>query len=142
MLLSLYIVYLLFGGFVFMLIESPEDDTRLQETSDLKQLIYGKIYVGFSFLYNHIANFSIFAEKLITCDDSKINNSLNDREELWIQIADKISQPHLILNGSETPKKWTIYNSFFVAVTVASTIGKNNFAQKRKICESHNVDIR
>lgn len=48
---------------------------------------------------------------------------LAGRAEMWAHIAGQINQPGLIHNGSIPSKKWTLYNSFFVAVTVASTIG-------------------
>ena len=42
-LLMLFIIYLLVGGVVFMQIESPEEELRLKELMDLKQVIYGKL---------------------------------------------------------------------------------------------------
>lgn len=58
------------------------------------------------------------------CETNGTNEiDLVGREEVWIQIAEQINQPTLINNHSVPPKKWTLYNSFFVAVTVASTIG-------------------
>ncbi|XP_059350433.1 uncharacterized protein LOC130685524 isoform X2 [Daphnia carinata] len=91
-----------------MLIESPEEEDRLQELSSLKNVIH---------------------EKLIACDGNVINPvHLAGREEMWAHIAEQINQPGLIHNGSLPPKKWTLYNSFFVAVTVASTIGYGHLA--------------
>lgn len=65
-----------------------------------------------------------YADKLIACDKNTTSIDLSKREEVWIQIAEQINQPALINHRSVPPKKWTLYNSFFVAVTVASTIGK------------------
>ncbi|KAI9562265.1 hypothetical protein GHT06_013230 [Daphnia sinensis] len=45
-LLIFFKVYLLFGGVVFMLIESPEEEVRLQELNGLKTVIHG---------YGHLA---------------------------------------------------------------------------------------
>ncbi len=73
--------------------------------------------------------FCFYADKLITCDKNTTSIDLSKREDVWIKIAEQINQPALINNRSVPPKKWTLYNSFFVAVTVASTIGK-------KICSS------
>lgn len=60
-------------------------------------------------------------------------NGTNDdeterREAAWIRIAEALNQPHLLRNNTLPEKKWTLFNSFFVAVTVASTIGKPSSA--------------
>lgn len=107
-LLFFFIAYLLFGGVVFMLIESPDEEVRLQELNSLKNMIQ---------------------DKLIACEGNVINPvDLAGRAEMWAHIAEQINQPGLIHNGSIPSKKWTLYNSFFVAVTVASTIGYGHLA--------------
>ena len=46
------------------------------------------------------------------------------REDTWAKVAHWIEQPELIRNATHPAKVWTFYNSFFVAVTAASTIGQ------------------
>jgi len=67
------------------------------------------------------------ADELISCDENQTVADFQRRETHWIEIANIINQPLLIKNGT-TPKKWTLYNSFFVAMTVASTIGYGHMA--------------
>lgn len=40
-LLALFSLYLLFGGVIFMVIESPGEQLRLQELDALRNIIYG-----------------------------------------------------------------------------------------------------
>lgn len=47
-LLFFFIAYLLFGGVVFMLIESPDEEVRLQELNSLKNMIQGRYLFQFS----------------------------------------------------------------------------------------------
>lgn len=60
-----------------------------------------------------------YLDELIASD--AVNQT--EREEIWIRIAEMINQPTLIRNGSLPNKKWSVYNSFFVAVTAVTTIG-------------------
>lgn len=65
-------------------------------------------------------------DELITCGANQSTEDAKRREMHWIEIATIIDQPLLIKNGTAV-KKWTLYNSFFVAMTVASTIGMPHF---------------
>ena len=129
-LLGLFLFYLLFGGVVFMLIEAPEEELRLKELKSIKDVIYGLLQLWYIFIRLLIiaSNFIVWLfalnlDKLITCNKNATHVDLKEREGLWIQIAEQINQPALTNSHSNPPKKWTLYNSFFVAVTVASTIG-------------------
>jgi len=62
------------------------------------------------------------ADELIVCGANQTVEDFERRELHWIEIATFINQPLLIRNGTAV-KKWTFYNSFFVAMTAASTIG-------------------
>ncbi len=130
-LLFFFILYLLLGGVVFMFFESPEEEIRSRELSNLRNVIYGLYFLFFcqnrhtSLITIDIRRHSFRStDKLIMCETNVTNEiDLVGREEVWIQIAEQINQPTLINNRLVPPKKWTLYNSFFVAVTVASTIG-------------------
>ena len=67
--------------------------------------------------------FAIYADELIFCSDNQTSEETAARENTWIEIANFLDEPLLIKNGT-VQKKWTLYNSFFVAMTVVSTIGK------------------
>lgn len=70
------------------------------------------------------------------CETNVTNKvDLVEREKLWIQIAEQINQPALINNHPELPQKWNFYNSFFVAVTIATTIGRLSSAPFYRYCQ-------
>ena len=62
-----------------------------------------------------------YVGELIMCDSRGTPAS---REDTWAKVAHWIEQPELIRNATHPAKVWTFYNSFFVAVTAASTIGQ------------------
>lgn len=62
----------------------------------------------------------VVIDELITC---RVNDTFERREQTWIQISQLINQPILVRNSSIPDNKWSIYNSFFVAVTAVTTIG-------------------
>lgn len=42
-LLALFVAYLVFGGAVFMVVESPHEETHLEELDGIRQLVYGTV---------------------------------------------------------------------------------------------------
>ena len=89
-----------------------------------------------SLTLRHLVNCFWFTDKLIMCETNVTNAvDLVEREKLWIQIAEQINQPALINNHPEPPKKWNFYNSFFVAVTIATTIGRLSYAPFYRYCQ-------
>lgn len=62
-------------------------------------------------------------DELIACPG---NQTLEQRESLWISVAQTVNQPLLIRANESFPhpvRKWGLYNAVFVAVTAVSTIG-------------------
>ena len=50
-LLAVFLMYLVFGGLVFMALESPAEDLRTEELGDLRLVIYGSYFTLFCFSF-------------------------------------------------------------------------------------------
>ncbi|XP_054722859.1 LOW QUALITY PROTEIN: potassium channel subfamily K member 4-like [Uloborus diversus] len=99
-LLLVFIVYVLLGGLVFMLLESPLEEKLRREIDDLR---------------------NEFQEKLGMLGDPNVTRQ--DMERLMLRLAAAHSQSLIDESGNDTHTNWSFENSFFFAITVVTTIG-------------------
>ncbi|XP_046382665.1 open rectifier potassium channel protein 1 isoform X2 [Ischnura elegans] len=103
-LLILFLTYLLVGGAIFLQIESAEElKERNKEHADRQKLQ--------ELLQIHLPQDTWY------------------KEELAEKLRDYCGKPVLNVSGEEErPFKWNLYNSFYFAFTVVSSIGYGNLA--------------
>ncbi|OQR76429.1 open rectifier potassium channel protein 1-like, partial [Tropilaelaps mercedesae] len=99
-LLVVFILFVVFGGAVFMAVEGPHEVERRHELTELRQKFFDKL--------NKLQHPNFTREEMV----SMIQNLTNARMRNLIDMT-----------GKETNVNWNFYNSFFFAITVVTTIG-------------------
>ncbi|CAL1300980.1 unnamed protein product [Larinioides sclopetarius] len=99
-LLIVFIGYVLLGGLVFMLLESPLEEKLRREIEDLR---------------------NEFQDKLDRLSDGNVTKK--EMEALMLRLASAHRQSFTDESGHDTHSNWSFGNSFFFAITVVTTIG-------------------
>lgn len=125
--LVFFIVCLAVAGVVLEAVEAPKEKLRLQQLEKLRNEIYGSCnFKSICFVQLKCNTTTLLAsEDLIGRRENGTNDEdIQERENAWRRIAEELNLAHLIRNNNLPENRWTLYNSFFVAFTAASTIGK------------------
>ncbi|XP_015904277.1 potassium channel, subfamily K, member 16-like [Parasteatoda tepidariorum] len=104
-LLIVFIGYVLLGGLVFMLLESPLEEKLRREIEELR---------------------TEFEDKLNRLGDPNVTRA--DMEGLMLRLSAAHRKSLIDEEGNDTHSNWSFENSFFFAITVVTTIGYGHLA--------------
>ncbi|GFU06166.1 open rectifier potassium channel protein 1 [Nephila pilipes] len=99
-LLIVFIAYVLLGGLIFMLLESPLEEKLRSEIEELR---------------------NEFQDKLDRLGDPNVTRE--DMERLMLRLSSAHRMSLIDEAGNDTHSNWSFGNSFFFAITVVTTIG-------------------